>query len=741
MSKLEDQLQAREDDFLRQLFHICTQEQDFERFQELVSQKLSRDMAGLQAKTLELQRLVNSISGGLEICDLNDGYPIRYVSDGFVKLVGFTREELIGNAHAELIHPADAALAFGQIVRQLEADGAFSVAYRIVRKDKEVRWILDNGSVFEDPNGRKQVSCFLTDITDQKLQEEELRVSQKRYEVALQQMDLSMFEYNIDTKQLFLYEKDASLYGVTQVIEDGPRVLAESGHFDSECVPGYLEMYRKIISGEQTYASCLMTTHDVDGKYHEFELSLTAVLDQDGKPIRAIGVKKNSAHLRRLQREQQFSKTMAGGRSFICEADITNDYILRFDPQWRQLLNAQEVNSYSQLLATATECYGIKEHQTYLLERFAANRLAVILEYGRDFEQFTYQKAVHGSGELVWNEITIHIIRDEASGNVCVRVYHEDISQRKRKEDKAKEEQRLYESMASNAIEAYEFNLSRDLTVRGHEDWRERYGVECDNCYSSMMEDYVRHEMLPSDGVQFKEIFNRQNLLAAYASGEREISGQYRKRVGKEDYIWAECTAHLFEDPQSGDIRCYSYVENIDKQKRAELELRYKAEHDAHTNLYNKETTAVLIGQYLESAEGKRGIHAFFMVDMDHFKNINDSFGHLFGDSVIAEMGARIRSLFRDDDIVGRIGGDEFCVLMKQVPSQAAVGERADRLCDALNQSYCKDGCVCTISASVGVALYPIMGRNFEELYRHADTALYVAKRNGRNRYAMSDEN
>lgn len=126
-------------------------------------------------------------------------------------------------------------------------------------------------------------------------------------------------------------------------------------------------------------------------------------------------------------------------------------------------------------------------------------------------------------------------------------------------------------------------------------------------------------------------------------------------------------------------------------------------------------------------------LHALVMVDVDHFKRINDRYGHGYGDQMLARICDLLRSALRADDLVGRIGGDEFVLLLKNVVNRDALLVKINSLC---TQVYENASDRLEISCNFGAATYPQDGADFDELYRKADTALYVAKRSGSQLYA-----
>jgi len=168
-------------------------------------------------------------------------------------------------------------------------------------------------------------------------------------------------------------------------------------------------------------------------------------------------------------------------------------------------------------------------------------------------------------------------------------------------------------------------------------------------------------------------------------------------------------------------------------EKRRLDELSLAAQSDSMTGLLNHDATFSHIKRYLR-AEGATGMHALFVIDIDDFKRVNDTLGHQRGDAAIEQIAAAIRATFRATDVVGRVGGDEFMVLLKNAPDLSFIERKARELRDALHIP-CGAGDCLPVSASAGVALYRGDGRPFEQIYAEADEALYRAKSEGKDRF------
>ena len=173
------------------------------------------------------------------------------------------------------------------------------------------------------------------------------------------------------------------------------------------------------------------------------------------------------------------------------------------------------------------------------------------------------------------------------------------------------------------------------------------------------------------------------------------------------------------------------------KFENTKTNLKTKAESDSLTGLYNKEATRDHIEEFL-IGEGKYGCHALFIIDIDDFKQINDTFGHLEGDNILKQLSLEIKSLFRNATIIGRVGGDEFMVFLKNITNIGLIQLKAAELCEVMQFTYIGNTKEFTISGTVGVSIKNSDDiKTFNDIYKEADMALYDAKRQGKNRFSI----
>lgn len=196
--------------------------------------------------------------------------------------------------------------------------------------------------------------------------------------------------------------------------------------------------------------------------------------------------------------------------------------------------------------------------------------------------------------------------------------------------------------------------------------------------------------------------------------------------LGANDFIIKPVDARIAISRINNTLESVRHLKKVMEEQNS---WRIKAQIDEMTHLFNKVTTEDMVTQVL--CEYPKKEHALIVVDIDNFKSVNDILGHKVGDHIICVVAGVLSSLFRNTDIIGRIGGDEFVVLMRDIPNQKAVTEKAKQLVDIFRY---KENLTIpeNISVSVGIAFSEEWDSSFEELFKKSDEALYTSKKAGK---------
>ena len=204
-----------------------------------------------------------------------------------------------------------------------------------------------------------------------------------------------------------------------------------------------------------------------------------------------------------------------------------------------------------------------------------------------------------------------------------------------------------------------------------------------------------------------------------------------KKKTGEVYPKWASISA-IRDAEQKITFYIASYSD-ISERKANEARIDYLAHHDALTGLINRYNLENRLDQALLSAHRDDLRVAVMFIDMDRFKNINDTLGHHVGDRLLIEVARRLRDSVRDSDIVARLGGDEFVVVLTRITDEMDAAPLGDKILRSLGQPYLFDGKELRSTPSIGIAVYPSDGEDGPTLMKNADTAMYHAKELGRN--------
>jgi len=222
--------------------------------------------------------------------------------------------------------------------------------------------------------------------------------------------------------------------------------------------------------------------------------------------------------------------------------------------------------------------------------------------------------------------------------------------------------------------------------------------------------------------------------------GGKVWKGEICNRARDGSLYWVDSTMVPLIDPASGRVRKYVSIRFDVTEKRQLLHtLQWRVGHDVLTGLPNRAYLSDLLNQALEFSRREDRPLAVCMLDLDGFKAVNDGYGHASGDLLLVEVAKRLKEILREDDAVARLSGDEFVLILRQVQEPAQLQAALERVLQALATPYVVRDQEVSVSASIGVTLFPLDNEDTDTLLRHADQALYVAKQSGRNRYHLFD--
>ena len=239
-----------------------------------------------------------------------------------------------------------------------------------------------------------------------------------------------------------------------------------------------------------------------------------------------------------------------------------------------------------------------------------------------------------------------------------------------------------------------------------------------------------------------KELIHEDDLKvimeSLWTAKDKLISGSMDLRIRMRDkrYSWFNMIYSSMLDHEGDIVKIIGRLRNINEEKISQEKMEDELLLDPMTKLLNKSALKQKATDFLNDMRNRNRTHAVLVIDIDNFKHVNDTLGHMVGDVVIENIANTIKKVIRDDDIAGRAGGDEFVVILKDVTPRLAVS-KAERINGTISEIYIGENQDFKISASIGISMYNVDGEDYDTLFKKADSAMYFAKNNGKDGVAV----
>lgn len=406
-------------------------------------------------------------------------------------------------------------------------------------------------------------------------------------------------------------------------------------------------------------------------------------------------------------------------------------------------------------LLRANEKYGIVTHTSMVnLEEQRRDILSEIYIEDREVFRNIFRRAkgnqLKGAEGIVrrrtdertylWMKYRVFYLREQDG----VQIYYAsltDVSGQKQKERDLVMAGRKMESILRQAdINGWDWDFAQDtVSISGSAvlfpSFSRRW--QCGGSERMIIENFSQ-EMLSGELIPGEYGPAVQEFLEAVKScpSGHSIQCESPIEIGQGRRVWLMAACETLRDENDVPVRAVGYYRNISREHRRVQHLTQMAETDAMTGLFNRQAAIPRIEKYIQNIGD--GYAALIMFDLDNFKQANDVFGHSFGDTVIIENARKLKQYFRNDDIICRIGGDEFMVLCKNIRERDLV-RKLTKVVEAMTMTYEKDGQSVKFSASAGYVMIPEQGTEFDDLYGKTDVALFAAKLQGKCSFCKYD--
>lgn len=294
-------------------------------------------------------------------------------------------------------------------------------------------------------------------------------------------------------------------------------------------------------------------------------------------------------------------------------------------------------------------------------------------------------------------------------------------------------ETQFYQAILTEKSAFAHVNVTEDRCTRFGGIWNLYHELINTITYSELIEEFINKVVHPEDRAHYLELMQRDNFIQSLENGIDKLGCEFRRIVEQNKMIWMELHVHLFKEAFTQHVLALVYITNIDAKKKQELALLHNSERDQLTNTFNKKIAETSIRNYMREMK-KDEVGVFMILDLDDFKSINDTYGHGIGDKVLIRLSEMLTLVFERYNIIGRFGGDEFIILVKNITCKEIIYSQLNRLYKFIEAETNP-----AFSCSIGLCFIHY-GDTYEQIFQQADAALYNAKNESKGHSVFFEE-
>lgn len=619
----------------------------------------------------------------------------------------------------DTIHPDDKEIYLKGFRNFYDNDIPCEDPVRFSISGKPYQWYkITAKKIFDNEGNLKEVFGSLVNVDKEVNMEDEVSALNKYFDVLKNITDESLYFFDLKTRKLRLGGLTEKELGLPKEVENYPESVLGYVH------PDDLELYKNFVGRalQKDDDRLEVRLKNIDGTYQWYELLSEIICDEKDNPTEIFGKIKNIQSKHELKEEfsqvnQYFTAMQTLSKNILFHIDIKTKTFRHSDP------NAQG--------------FGVPVEIPNYVETFIANQyiLPEDADKYREYcsklltgENMEYDiKAAVSVGVYEWFHITSQFIYNKKGEAVEIFGMMENIHAKMTMKSEVSTLNKYFTAM-QNLSENILFHVDvKTRTFKHASKYAESAGLPTE--IPNFIDVFIQSGFIrPEDSEKYREC--TEKLL----SGEN-MEYEIQASVGAGVYEWFNNKSEFIYNEKGEPIEIFGVIENIQKQK----DLEQKASHDLMTKVLNKvsfeeESEGIMLKVYPDKK------HALIFIDLDDFKGVNDKLGHTYGDILLTTVGKRLKRHVREGDLVGRIGGDEFAVMLCNISDEQSVLERTNVMLESVKKNFSHEGISVGIRASVGVAVYPQHGENYKDLIGKSDFAVYESKRRGKNVVSMYTE-
>lgn len=671
-------------------------------------------------------------------CD--DKFTLYFANNAIVKLMGYRNYDEMSLAmdgiFVNTIHPDDRQQFFKAVGPNPYAGLEYTTSYRMVKKDGGWFWVVSKGRVVSVEDGRLAIVSGCADITESIMAQQQL--SERSALLIRQNQELNFLHNDMpggyhrcaptpDFDFLYISNRFLEIFGYTR---DEIHDL-----FDDKFVNMVHPDDRPFVSDEinrlrhkRSRSRSLTLKCRLLGKHgYLWVIDQTRYVRSSGN-IFLQGVATDITETVKLRNKMQLlTEHIPENILLATYKDHCLTHSLIADGLFRDL--GLSLEDYQELLHFPPAQKSM-EHRELLIPY---QKLLRSLEKKQSFEDLFHVS--YPLGKDLWISLNARYIGETEDGLSYLCVYKDLTTLKQKERELWITHKKLETILRQGEINSLDWDLRRKTltlsNVTSHNTLDlihpqlNTQPVVIKNFPSILLD----HQFLVPN---YKKKF--ENFLSQICKNRSSVAERCEIPIQTKDgqIIWFEVVCSAILDETGTPISVVGYYVDITDRKRQELHLTRMAETDALTGLYNRQTAIPKIKRYLENRGDETS--ALIMFDLDNFKAANDVFGHVYGDDMISQNAQKLKNFFRSQDIICRIGGDEFLILCKNI-DEKNIEKKLSLVLQSMVISQKKLSQELLFTVSAGYAMIPEQGLNFDELYKKADIALFTAKMNGKGTF------
>jgi diguanylate cyclase (GGDEF)-like protein/PAS domain S-box-containing protein len=640
-----------------------------------------------------------------------------FANQRMADMLGYRVAEMLGRSFHDFMDEASRRLAEANLGRRKQGIvEQHDFVFR--RKDGSEIWTsLSTGPIRDDDGRVVGALAMVTDISDRRRTEQALRTSDERFRAVLKATNDAVWDWDVAGQTLWWSDGVSALFGYAEGQisdrydwwmerihpEDRESVIAGSNALLGDRIGAWQGEYR---------------FRRADGSYADVLDRGFAVHDESGKTVRVIGAMTDISDLKRVERalrESQARLDLALAASDLAtwDWDIRSGRV-NLSPHFGHMLGYQdgevgdEVDNWVALVAL--------EDRPRLRNQIVRHFKGELLLFEAEYRMRTK------AGEWRWMQTVGRIVEQGPAGRALrMSGTHRDVTALKRTTDLVRKLSQAVDQSANmvtitDPAGVIEYVNPKFCEVTGY-DRDEIVGRELWSMKS-----------LDMPVATFKDVWE-----ALHAG--REWHGELHNRKRNGEFYWCLESISPVRDELGQITNFVCVAEDISDRKHAETTIRHLAYYDPLTGLPNRRLFRDRLEQAKTSAQRSGGLFGLMYLDLDRFKQVNDTLGHEVGDLLLKAAAQRISECLRKGDTMARLGGDEFAVIVAEVAQHEHLARVAEKIVRAMQREFVLNGFELFTSTSIGISVFPTDGSDTDALIKNADVALYRAKEQGRNNY------